>query len=80
MNIYRSITDLIEKTPFFPLEKYGKAHFPNAAVLAKLEYFNPAGSAKNRGKTVVVPLPVAGSDICPLRVLSGSDPTEKNPC
>ena len=48
MNVYASITDLIGKTPLLALHNYGKEFCPNATVLAKLEYFNPAGSAKDR--------------------------------
>lgn len=48
MNIYTSLTELIGKTPLYSLQKYGKSFCPDATVLAKLEYFNPAGSAKDR--------------------------------
>lgn len=48
MNVYASITDLIGKTPLLALHNYGKEFCPNANVLAKLEFFNPAGSAKDR--------------------------------
>ena len=46
--IYKTITDLIAKTPLLELEKYGKAYGLEAKVIAKLEYFNPAGSVKDR--------------------------------
>ena len=46
--IYKTITDLIGKTPLLELEKYGKSHGLEAKVIAKLEYFNPAGSVKDR--------------------------------
>ena len=46
--IYKTITDLIGKTPLLELEKYGKAYGLEAKVIAKLEYFNPAGSVKDR--------------------------------
>ena len=48
MSIYRSVTDLIGNTPLLVLQKYGKQFCPHATILAKLEYFNPAGSAKDR--------------------------------
>ena len=48
MSIYRSVTDLIGNTPLLILQKYGKQFCPHATILAKLEYFNPAGSAKDR--------------------------------
>ena len=42
------LTDLIGNTPLLALNNYGKALELPAKVLAKLEYFNPAGSAKDR--------------------------------
>ncbi len=46
--IYRSITELIGGTPLMELANYQKKHGLKAAILAKLEYFNPAGSVKDR--------------------------------
>lgn len=46
--VYKNVTDLIGKTPLLELSNYRKKHGLNAAVLAKLEYFNPAGSVKDR--------------------------------
>ena len=48
MNIYTSFTELIGKTPLLSLHKYGSSFCPQVTLLAKLEYFNPAGSAKDR--------------------------------
>lgn len=48
MNIYKKITDLIGNTPLLKLENIEKANNLNATLLAKLEYFNPAGSVKDR--------------------------------
>ena len=48
MNIYDSFTHLIGKTPLLALHKYGSSFCPQVTLLAKLEYFNPAGSAKDR--------------------------------
>ena len=48
MNIKKSITDLIGSTPLLELTNYNKANNLSATILAKLEYFNPAGSAKDR--------------------------------
>ena len=47
MNISKSISDLIGSTPLLELTNYNKANNLNAIILAKLEYFNPAGSAKD---------------------------------
>lgn len=46
--IYRSLTDLIGKTPLLELSNYEKKNNLKATVIAKLEYFNPAGSVKDR--------------------------------
>lgn len=46
--IAKSLTDLIGKTPLLEIRNYNRAHAKNAVILAKLEYFNPAGSAKDR--------------------------------
>jgi cysteine synthase A len=46
--IYRSLTELIGATPLMELVNYEKKHRLNAVLLAKLEYFNPAGSVKDR--------------------------------
>ena len=48
MSIYKKITDLIGNTPLLELENIEKANDLNATLLAKLEYFNPAGSVKDR--------------------------------
>lgn len=48
MKIYKSITELIGKTPLLELCNYGKQQSLNATIAAKLEYFNPTGSAKDR--------------------------------
>ena len=46
--IYTGIESLVGGTPLLALTRYGKAHRFAATVLAKLEYLNPAGSAKDR--------------------------------
>ena len=47
-NIYTSADQLIGKTPLLELTHIEKALDLKAKVLAKLEYFNPAGSVKDR--------------------------------
>ena len=47
-NIYKSLTELIGGTPLLEVTNYEKKHKLNAKILAKLEYFNPAGSVKDR--------------------------------
>ena len=46
--IYDSITELIGGTPLLRLNRYCRANGLNAEIIAKLEYFNPAGSVKDR--------------------------------
>ncbi|MCE5189948.1 MAG: cysteine synthase A [Eubacteriales bacterium] len=46
--IAKSLTELIGKTPLLELSNYEKKHNLKAKVVAKLEYFNPAGSVKDR--------------------------------
>ena len=48
MGIYRRITDLIGGTPLLELVNYERKNKLEATLLAKLEYFNPAGSIKDR--------------------------------
>lgn len=46
--IYKTITDLIGKTPLLELSNYELKYNLKAKIVAKLEYFNPAGSVKDR--------------------------------
>ena len=48
MKVYKKVTDLIGGTPLLELVNYEKQHDLKATILAKLEYFNPAGSVKDR--------------------------------
>ena len=48
MKVYQKITDLIGGTPLLELGNYEKKYSLEAKILAKLEYFNPAGSVKDR--------------------------------
>ena len=48
MRVYQKITGLIGGTPLLELTNYEKANELNAKIYAKLEYFNPAGSVKDR--------------------------------
>ena len=47
-NIHQNLTDLIGKTPLLQLNQYGIKKGLGANLIAKLEYFNPLGSAKDR--------------------------------
>ena len=46
--IYESLTDLIGRTPLLKLKKFAAHHNLSAEIIAKLEYYNPAGSVKDR--------------------------------
>lgn len=47
-NIANNLTDLIGNTPLLHLAKFSQTHQLEANLIAKLEYFNPAGSVKDR--------------------------------
>ena len=46
--IYESVTELIGGTPILNVKNFAKQAGADATILAKLEYFNPAGSVKDR--------------------------------
>ncbi len=46
--ISKNLTDLIGKTPLLELSNYERKHELKSTIIAKLEYFNPAGSVKDR--------------------------------
>ena len=48
MKVYEKITDLIGGTPLLKLTNYSKQNNLDATIYGKLEYFNPAGSVKDR--------------------------------
>jgi cysteine synthase A len=47
-NVYKSLTELVGRTPLLELSNYEKKNELSATVIAKLEYYNPAGSVKDR--------------------------------
>lgn len=53
--IYKDFTELIGRTPLFEIKKTAKNHKCEARILAKLEYFNPCGSIKDRiAKEIII--------------------------
>lgn len=46
--IYESIAELIGQTPLLKAQRFAKSENLTSTILAKLEYFNPAGSVKDR--------------------------------
>lgn len=52
--IAKKLTDLIGGTPLLELSNFNSLHHLNAQIIAKLEYFNPGGSVKDRiGKAMI---------------------------
>ena len=47
-NIYKSVQELVGNTPLLELTRIEKEYNLSAKILVKLEYFNPAGSVKDR--------------------------------
>lgn len=54
MRIYSKITDLVGATPMVELGNIKKDNKLGAQVIAKLEYFNPAGSVKDRAALYMI--------------------------
>ena len=52
--IYKNISELIGKTPLVELENIKKELSLKATIVAKLEYFNPAGSVKDRAALYMI--------------------------
>ena len=48
MKVYGSVDQLVGHTPLLELKRVEEAHGVSARILGKLEYFNPAGSIKDR--------------------------------
>ena len=46
--IAKQLTELIGKTPFLELNKFSKSHGIETPIIAKVEFFNPGGSVKDR--------------------------------
>ena len=46
--IYKSMTELVGRTPLLRADNFSKANGAKADIIVKLEYFNPAGSIKDR--------------------------------
>lgn len=54
MKTAKSVTELIGRTPLMELQSYSKNHKVEAKLLAKVEFFNPGGSVKDRvAKTMI---------------------------
>ncbi len=76
MRIYRNITELIGGTPLLELTNYERKNDLNAAILAKLEYLNPAGSVKDRIARAMIDAAEASGELKPDSVII--EPTSGN--
>lgn len=52
--IAKSLIDLIGNTPLLELSNYNSRHNTKARIVAKVEYFNPAGSVKDRAALAMI--------------------------
>ena len=75
-NVYTSADQLIGKTPLLELTHIEKAHGLKAKILAKLEYFNPAGSVKDRIAKAMIEDAEASGKLKPNSVII--EPTSGN--
>ena len=76
MKIYRSVDELVGGTPLLELRNFEKAGGLPAVLLAKLESFNPAGSAKDRVAKSMLDDAEAGGALAPGGVII--EPTSGN--
>lgn len=75
-NIYKSVDELIGKTPLLELTKIEKKYGLKAKIYAKLEYFNPAGSVKDRIAKAMIDEAEKSEKLCPASVII--EPTSGN--
>lgn len=54
MAVYKSMLELVGNTPLVEAEKFSKANNLEDNILVKLEYFNPAGSVKDRVAKAII--------------------------
>lgn len=74
--IARTLTDLVGNTPLLELTRYARQHALHARLLAKLEYFNPAGSVKDRAALAMIDAAVSRGELAPGGLLI--EPTSGN--
>ena len=76
MTVYRNISELIGDTPLVELTNYEKNHDLQATIVGKVEFFNPAGSVKDRIAKAMIDQAVADGLINDETVLI--EPTSGN--
>ena len=63
--IAKSFVELIGKTPLLAATRFGKKYGANANIFAKLEYFNPGGSVKDRIAAAIIQAAVEYGELQP---------------
>ena len=76
MAIYKSALDLVGNTPLLEVTHFEKDNNLEATVLVKLEYFNPAGSVKDRIAKAIIEDPKKTGELKPDSVII--EPTSGN--
>ena len=74
--IYKSVTELIGGTPLLEAKNFSSANGLKARILVKLEYFNPAGSVKDRIAKAMIEKAEAEGKLKPNSVII--EPTSGN--
>ncbi|MBQ8658532.1 MAG: cysteine synthase A [Clostridia bacterium] len=74
--IYQSADQLIGRTPLLELTNIEKKYGLKAKIFAKLEYFNPAGSVKDRIAKAMIDAAEESGKLCPASVII--EPTSGN--
>lgn len=76
MTVYRNVSELIGNTPLVELSNYERNNNLNATIIGKVEFFNPAGSVKDRIAKAMIDEAVAAGKIDDETVLI--EPTSGN--
>ena len=74
--VFQNVTDLIGRTPLLELKNYEKKHGLKSGIIGKLEYFNPAGSVKDRVAMAMIDDAEEKGELTPDSVLI--EPTSGN--
>lgn len=74
--IYESILDRIGKTPLVRIRELARDLSPDVEIWAKLEYFNPGGSVKDRAAYRMVQEGIKNGELTPDKIIM--DPTSGN--
>ena len=77
--VYGSVDELIGRTPLLELANIERTEGLRARVLAKLEYFNPAGSVKDRVAKSMLDAAEAAGEIRPTTDTPSSSPRAATP-